>query len=174
MVNHLKSKALKAQEDLQAKVNHLWDKKTVEVDHLLKQKVVEVGGLQEVLRKEEHTSVGLKATFALEEERRKKAKVKIAELKDQTSRQISKAKIRAMEEFKVFSQMRDLNVAFSQEAFQKGYELYEGRVVSKFFELNLDFLYEEATDPSAIAADLPPDEFASTAPPSSSILRSLH
>ncbi|EHA8588689.1 hypothetical protein COCNU_scaffold006332G000010 [Cocos nucifera] len=103
-------------EDLQAKVDHL-QKKTVEVDHLLKEKEVKVGGLQEVLRKEELTSVGLKASLALEEERRKKAEVMINELKDQTSRQISEAKIQMVEEFKVFSGMRDLNVAFSQETF---------------------------------------------------------
>ncbi|EHA8586990.1 hypothetical protein COCNU_scaffold001259G000090 [Cocos nucifera] len=97
--------------------------KTVEVDHLVKKKAAKVEGLQEVLRKKELTSVGLKAALALEEERRKKAEAKIAELKDQTSRQISEAMIQMVEEFKVFYEMRDLNVAFSQKAFQKGFEL---------------------------------------------------
>ena len=48
----------------------------------------------------------------MEEERRKKAEVKITELKDQISRQISKMKIQAVKEFKVSSKMMDLNIAF--------------------------------------------------------------
>ncbi|EHA8591734.1 hypothetical protein COCNU_scaffold142611G000010 [Cocos nucifera] len=63
---------LKARKDLQA-----------EVDRFLKKKAVEVEGLQEMLRKKDLTSMGLKAALALEEERRKKAEVKVGELKDQ-------------------------------------------------------------------------------------------
>ncbi|EHA8586681.1 hypothetical protein COCNU_scaffold000730G000010 [Cocos nucifera] len=85
MMHHLRSEALKAQEDLQAKVDRLQEK-TVEADHLIKEKVVEVKGLQEALRKVELTSMRLKAALALEKERGKKANVKIAELKDHTSR----------------------------------------------------------------------------------------
>ncbi|KAG1348011.1 hypothetical protein COCNU_06G018400 [Cocos nucifera] len=103
--------AVAIEEDLQAEVNHL-QKKTAEFDRLLKEKVVKVEGLQEALRKGKLTSMGLKATLALEEERRKKTEVKVSELKNQTSKQISKAKIQAVEEFKIFSKMRDLNIAF--------------------------------------------------------------
>ncbi|KAG1347964.1 hypothetical protein COCNU_06G017930 [Cocos nucifera] len=59
------------------------------------------------------------------EKRRKKAKAKVGKLKDQASKQILEAKIHAMKEFKISSEMRDLNVAFGQEAFQKGYEFCE-------------------------------------------------
>ena len=45
-----------------------------------------------MIRKEELTSMGLKVALALEEERRKKVEAKVAELKDQTSRLISKIK----------------------------------------------------------------------------------
>ena len=85
MMNHLRSKVLKAQEDLQIEVDHLQEK-TVEANHLLKKKMIEAEGLQEAFKNEELTLAGLKTALALEEERRKKAKVKITELKDQTSR----------------------------------------------------------------------------------------
>ena len=117
-----------------------------------------------MLRKEEFTSIGLKATLALEKERRKKAKVKVVELKDQTSRQILEAKIQAVKEFKVSSEMMDLNIAFSQEAFQKGYELWKDRVARKFPKLDLDFLYGDVSDeeagPSAVTTDPYPTEAA--------------
>ncbi|EHA8588789.1 hypothetical protein COCNU_scaffold006683G000010 [Cocos nucifera] len=115
MVHRLRLEALKAQEDLQVKVDRLQEK-TIKVDHSIKKKAVKVEGLQKALRKEELTSMGLKAALALKEEKRKMAEVKITKLKDQTSRQISKAKIQVVEEFQAFSEMRDLNVAFSQEA----------------------------------------------------------
>ena len=101
--------------------------------------------------------MGSQATLALEKERRKKVEVRIVELKDETSRQISEAKIQVVEEFKISSKMMDLNISFSQEAFQKGYELYEDQVAGKFSELDLGFLYgdisDEETGPSTIAAD---------------------
>ena len=52
--------------------------------------------------------------MALEEERRKKAEVKVGKLKDQASKQILEVKIQGVEEFKVSSKMRDMNVAFGQ------------------------------------------------------------
>ncbi|EHA8588383.1 hypothetical protein COCNU_scaffold004918G000010 [Cocos nucifera] len=57
-------------------VIHLQEEKAVEVDRLTTEKVVKVEDLQEVLRKEELASARLKATLALEEERRKKVDVK--------------------------------------------------------------------------------------------------
>ncbi|EHA8586353.1 hypothetical protein COCNU_scaffold000208G000010 [Cocos nucifera] len=137
-VNRLKSESSRIQKNLQAEVDHLW-KRIAEADHLLEQETVE-------------------------EERRKKAKVRIAKLKDESSRQILEAKIQVVEEFKVSSEMMDLNFAFSKEAFQKEYELCEDRVAGKFSELDLDFLYgdmfDEETGPSAIAADPCPTEAA--------------
>ncbi|EHA8589299.1 hypothetical protein COCNU_scaffold008928G000010 [Cocos nucifera] len=61
-----------------------------------------------------------------------------------------------MEEFKASTKMKDLNIAFGQEAFIKGFELYEGRVVWRFPELDLSFLKEESdeeAEPSEAAAD---------------------
>ncbi|EHA8587630.1 hypothetical protein COCNU_scaffold002859G000020 [Cocos nucifera] len=75
-INHLRSKALKAQEDHQAEVSHLQKENAVEVDCLIKEKAIEVWGLQKALKNEERTSTGLKAALASEEERRKKAHAK--------------------------------------------------------------------------------------------------
>ncbi|EHA8586430.1 hypothetical protein COCNU_scaffold000363G000020 [Cocos nucifera] len=47
-----------------------------------------------------------------------------------------------VEEFKTSPKM-DLNITFSQETFIKGFELYEGKVVRRFPELDLSFLKEE-------------------------------
>ncbi|KAG1347995.1 hypothetical protein COCNU_06G018240 [Cocos nucifera] len=113
----------------------------------------------ESLKKEEQTLVGLKAALALEEERRKKVEADITELKEQVSRQISEAKVQAVEEFKFSSEMRDSNVKFNQEAFIKGFKLCEDRMANKFLELDLSFLIEGASDeeagPSTTVADLP-------------------
>ncbi|EHA8588729.1 hypothetical protein COCNU_scaffold006509G000010 [Cocos nucifera] len=159
MVNHLRLEVLKAQEDHQAKVSHLHEEKATEVDRLIKEKAAEVGRLQDGLKKEKHTSVGLKAALALEEERRKKIEAKITELKEQVSRQILEAKAQAVEVFKVCSEMRDLNVKFNQEAFIKRFEFCKDRIANKFFELDLSFLVEGApydeVGSSTIAADLP-------------------
>ncbi|KAG1362629.1 putative ensconsin-like [Cocos nucifera] len=81
MVNCLRSEALKAQKDHQVEVNRLQEEKATEVYHLTKEKDVEVRILQDVLKKEEQTSVGLKAALALEEEKRKKVEIEIVELK---------------------------------------------------------------------------------------------
>ena len=67
----------------------------------------------------------LRRTFGLEEERRTRAEAKTTELKKQISRQVLEATVRLIEEFKISFEMRDLNVKFSQEAFNKGYELCE-------------------------------------------------
>ncbi|EHA8587534.1 hypothetical protein COCNU_scaffold002525G000040 [Cocos nucifera] len=81
----------------------------------------------------------------------------VAELEAQMSKFILEAVAQAMEEFKTSSKMKDLNITFSQKAFIKGFELYEGRIVQRFFELDLGFLEEEEIDeevgPSSIRAD---------------------
>ncbi|KAG1358573.1 hypothetical protein COCNU_08G000190 [Cocos nucifera] len=48
-----------------------------------------------------------------------------------------------MEQFKTSPEMKDLNIAFSQETFIKDFELYEGRVARRFFELDLSFQKEK-------------------------------
>ena len=77
---------------------------------------------------------------------------------------IAKAKVQAVEEFKVSFEMKDLNVKFSQEAFIKGFKLCKGRIANKFLELNLSFLVEGVLDeevgPPAAATNLPPIELA--------------
>ncbi|EHA8587127.1 hypothetical protein COCNU_scaffold001459G000090 [Cocos nucifera] len=95
------------------------------INRLMEEKAAKVGSLQEVLKEEEKTSMGLKVALASEEEKRKKIEGKVSELERQVSRHILEAKAQAIEEFKIFSEIRDLNIQFSKEAFQKGFELYE-------------------------------------------------
>ena len=122
----------------------------------LKEKIVEVIGLQEALQKEGQTSVDLRA--ALEEER-KKAEAEVSKLKAQILTLVSEAMVRAVEEFKTSSEMRDLKVQFGQAAHIKGFELCQEKVVGKFPELDLGFLDEASDDeagPSEAAAGPPP------------------
>ncbi|XP_073106610.1 uncharacterized protein [Elaeis guineensis] len=73
--------------------------------------------------------------------------------------------VRAVEEFKTSSEMRDLKVQFGQAAFIKGFELCQEKMVGKFLELNLGFLDEASDDearPSEAAASLPPVGTSST------------
>ncbi|EHA8590621.1 hypothetical protein COCNU_scaffold021309G000010 [Cocos nucifera] len=62
----------------------------------------------------------------LEEERKKEAEIKVAELEARMAKSISEVMIRTMEEFKPSSKMRNLNVEFGQQMFIKGFELHEG------------------------------------------------
>ncbi|KAG1330982.1 hypothetical protein COCNU_02G009500 [Cocos nucifera] len=127
-----------------------------------------------MLQKEEFILTGLKAVLALKEERKKEVKNKVAQLKAQMVKSISKVMTRAMEEFKASSKMRNLNVEFGQQAFIKNFELYEGRVTRRFFELDLNFLKEEedteaepsdaAVDPSSIELASGPSEPIAEAP----------
>ncbi|EHA8590871.1 hypothetical protein COCNU_scaffold026313G000010 [Cocos nucifera] len=70
--------------------------------------------------------------------------------------------IQVVEEFKVSSEMMDLNIAFIQETFQKGYKLCDDRLARKFLELDLAFLYGdvsvEQTGPSVVMTDPCPTE----------------
>ena len=128
----------------------------------LKEKIVEVASLQKALQKEGQTSADLRATL---KEERKKAEAEVSELKVQIPTLISKAMVRAVEEFKTSSEMRDLKVEFGQAAFIKGFELCQEKVVRKFFELDLGFLDEASDDeagPSEAAAGLSPAETFST------------
>ncbi|KAG1366801.1 hypothetical protein COCNU_13G005910 [Cocos nucifera] len=195
-LNCLSSELEKAHEDHQIEVERLI-KEQDEVDCSLKRKTIEVEVLQEALHKEKEASEELRTTLSLEEEwRRREAlckekeaseelrtalgleeeykrrvEAKTAKLKEQISRQISEVTARTIEEFKIFFEMRDLNVRFGQEAFNKGYELYEEWVANKFLELDFDFLYEgaseEVADPSIIMTDVPLTKLASTTPPTS-------
>ncbi|EHA8588573.1 hypothetical protein COCNU_scaffold005839G000010 [Cocos nucifera] len=159
----------KVQEDLRAEVSHL-QKKVDELEHLAEDKTTKIRSLQGTLRKEEFISARLKAALALEEERKKEAKIKVIELEAQMAKSFLKMMIQAMEEFKASSKMRNLNVEFGQQAFIKGFELCEGQVARKFLELDLSFLKEEQTvdgeakpstavvDPSLIGAIVEPSE----------------
>ena len=64
-----------------------------------------------------------------------------------------------MEEFKASSEMEDLQVQFSQDAFIKGFKLCQEKVVRKYPKLDLDFLDEASDDevgPSEAAVGPPP------------------
>ena len=79
-----------------------------------------------------------------------------------------------MEEFKAFTEMRDLNVRFGQEAFIKGFEFCQEKVARKFPELDLSFLGEESEDeagpsPAATAAAAPPPRTPSSPTPASEV-----
>ena len=101
----------------------------------------------------------------------RKVEAEVANLVEQIPILISEARVLTVEEFKASAEMRDLNVKFSQEAFVKGFELYEEKVAKKFFELNLSFLDEAPKDeagPSPTATDtaapLPRTPSSSTPP----------
>ena len=79
---------------------------------------------------------------------------------------ISEAGARAVEEFKASSEMEDLKVQFGQDAFIKGFELYQKKVAGRFPELDLGFLDEASDDeagPSEVAAGPLPTGTTSTA-----------
>ncbi|EHA8588767.1 hypothetical protein COCNU_scaffold006570G000010 [Cocos nucifera] len=116
--------------------------KVVEVERPAEKKVAKNENIWRVLQKEELVSIGIKTALALEEEK-KEAKIKVDELEVKMSKSILMAAARAMEEFKASSKIKDLNIAFSQKAFIKGFELYESRMARKFSKLDLNFLEEE-------------------------------
>ncbi|KAG1370929.1 hypothetical protein COCNU_16G000230 [Cocos nucifera] len=157
--------AQKVQEGLRAKICHLQGRVT-KVEHLIEEKAADIESLQGALPKKEFVSTRLKAALALEEERRKEAENKVAELKARMAKSISKAMTQAMKEFKTSSEMRNLNVEFSQEAFIKDFELCEGRVAQRFPKLDLSFLEEEEDEvdmgPSDAVVDPPFIEPASS------------
>ncbi|EHA8588358.1 hypothetical protein COCNU_scaffold004870G000010 [Cocos nucifera] len=115
----------------------------IEVEHLTAEKMANIESLQGTFHKEEFISVGLKAALALEEERNKEAKNRIAKLEIQMAKSILEPMTRAVEEFKASSEMKNLSIEFDQEAFIKNFKLYEGRMARRFTKLNLSFLKEE-------------------------------
>ncbi|EHA8589313.1 hypothetical protein COCNU_scaffold009116G000010 [Cocos nucifera] len=74
--------------------------KVIEAECLTKEKVVENDNLREVLQKEGLVLTELKAALALEEEKKKEAKIKITKLEVKMSKSISEAAARAIKEFK--------------------------------------------------------------------------
>ena len=124
----------------------------------LKEKAVEVANLQEALEKEKQAS----------EEMVRKAEAEVANLTEQILVLISEARVLTVEEFKASAEMRDLNVKFGQEAFIKGFELCQEKVVKKFFELDLSFLDEASEDEAG-----PSPTVAATVAPLSRTLSSL-
>ncbi|EHA8589732.1 hypothetical protein COCNU_scaffold012134G000010 [Cocos nucifera] len=117
-----------------------------------------------------HEAEALKAKEELqveiEEERRKEAQIKVINLEARMAKLISKVMAWVVEEFKASSKIRNLNVAFGQQAFIKDFKLCEGRVARKFLEL--EFLEEEDLDeevePSNAMTDPTPTEPASYLP----------
>ena len=99
------------------------------------------------------------------EESVRKAEAEVAHLVEQAPTLISEARALAVEEFKASAKMRDLNVQFGQEAFTKGFELYQEKVASKFSELDLSFLeeFEDEAGPSSVATAVAAP--ASSSPP---------
>ncbi|EHA8589058.1 hypothetical protein COCNU_scaffold007842G000010 [Cocos nucifera] len=173
--NCLKVEMLNVWEGLQAKINHL-QTMAVEAEHLTREKIVKNESLHSALRKKEFISIGLKVVLALEEKRRQEAEGRVASLEAQMSKSISEVAAQAMEEFKISLEMKNLNIAFAQQAFIKSVELYEGRVVQRFSKLDLEFLEEDNAEarPSepATKAPKPVQEFeaAETAPASSTTI----
>ncbi|EHA8587693.1 hypothetical protein COCNU_scaffold002989G000010 [Cocos nucifera] len=103
--------AQKVQEDLRVEIHHLQEK-AIEAECLAEEKPTEIGSLQGILHKEEFVSVRLKAALTLEEERKTEAENKVTELEARMAKLISEAMARAMEEFKTFFEIRNLNVKF--------------------------------------------------------------
>ncbi|KAG1338312.1 hypothetical protein COCNU_04G006180 [Cocos nucifera] len=131
-----------------------------EAECLAEEKVTKNKNLWGALRKEELISTGLKAALTLEEEK-KEAKIKVVKLEGKISKPISEVVAQAMEEFKASSKMKDLNIAFGQKMFIKGFELCEDKMTWKFLELDLNFLKEEPDEEvgsSSTTADPSPVE----------------
>ncbi|EHA8588638.1 hypothetical protein COCNU_scaffold006084G000010 [Cocos nucifera] len=124
--NRKEVEALKVQGDLQAKIDYAQGK-VVEAERLTEVKVVENENLRGALQKEKLISIGLKTALTLEEEK-KEAEIKFVKLEVKILKSVLKVAAQAMEEFKASSKMKDLNIAFDQKAFIKGFELCEGRV----------------------------------------------
>ncbi|XP_073117993.1 uncharacterized protein [Elaeis guineensis] len=135
----------------------------------LQEKVAEVTNLQEALEKEKQALEQEKQTS---EETARKAEAEVANLAEQIPVLVSEVRVLAVEEFKASAEMRDLNVKFGQEAFIKGFELCQEKVVRRFFELDLSFLGEASEDeagpsPTATATAAPlPGTSSSPAPTS--------
>ena len=125
----------------------------------LQAKTAEVAALQEALERERQAREEERQTL---EESARRAEAEVANLAEQIPVLVSEARVLVVEEFKTSTEMRDLNVQFGQEAFIKGFELFQEKVARKFSELDLSFLGEESEDeagPSpaatAITAPLP-------------------
>ena len=141
-----------------------------EVAHL-KEKAVEVVTLQEALEREKQA---LKKEKQTSEEMVRKAEVEVTNLTEQILVLILEARVLAVEEFKASAEMRDPNVKFIQEAFIKGFELCQEKVVKKFPELDLSFLDEASEDeagpsPTAAATIAPLPRTPSSPTPTSEV-----
>ncbi|EHA8587067.1 hypothetical protein COCNU_scaffold001368G000010 [Cocos nucifera] len=116
--------------------------RATEAEHLTGEKMMENESLHSALQKE-FVSIRLKTALPLEEERRQEAEGRVAGLEAQMLKSISETVARAMEDFKASPKMKDLNIAFGQQAFIKDFELYKGRVARRFPKLDLRFSEEE-------------------------------
>ncbi|EHA8588342.1 hypothetical protein COCNU_scaffold004798G000010 [Cocos nucifera] len=105
---------------------------------------------EESSQKVEEVSMGLRAALTLSKDKRKKAE-----------EEVSIERERAVEAFKSSRAMEDIKIAFAQEAFLEGFEIYMRRVVKNFPRVDLDFLTNKPNgeaDPSNIGAASPATE----------------
>ncbi|KAG1338530.1 hypothetical protein COCNU_04G008360 [Cocos nucifera] len=108
MINIERAEASKAAEEVQGY--------KVEVSHLL----AKVGRLQEVLQREERTSANLRVVLTLKEKRREEVEINSTEEK-------KRAREEAISFFKSSEELREIKMAFAQEAFIKRFASQELR-----------------------------------------------
>ena len=137
----------------------------------LQEKVAEVANLHEALEKEKQALEKEKQTS---KEMVRKVEAEIINLVEQIPILVSEARVLAVEEFKASAEMRKLNIKFGQEAFIKGFELCQEKVVKKFFELDLSFLDKASEDeagpsPTAAATAAPLPRTPSSPTPASEV-----
>ncbi|EHA8587363.1 hypothetical protein COCNU_scaffold001970G000010 [Cocos nucifera] len=84
----------------------------VEAECLAEEKMAKNESLRNALQKEEFILTGLKAALTLEKEKKKEARLKVAELEAQLAKSNLEAVARAIKELKTSLKMKDLNIAF--------------------------------------------------------------
>ncbi|EHA8588392.1 hypothetical protein COCNU_scaffold004989G000010 [Cocos nucifera] len=81
----------------------------------------EVEHLKEALKKAEKTLAKTKINMASKIEKRKRAEVKIEEVQRDGEKRVVETKLTAMEEFKIFEELRNIKVQFAREAYDVGF-----------------------------------------------------
>ena len=76
----------------------------------------------------------------------RRAEAEVANMVEQIPTLVSEARSQAVEEFKTSTEMKKLKIEFGQAAFNRGFELYQKKMVIKFLELDLSFLDEASED----------------------------
>ncbi|KAG1363588.1 hypothetical protein COCNU_11G004150 [Cocos nucifera] len=99
-MNRMKSEAMKAEEDHQIEVARLCDEKA-KINHLLKERSIEVEGLRQTAQEAEEALVRAKEELALEIEKGRKMEAEMVEKEQRALDRTVKAKVQAIEEFKL-------------------------------------------------------------------------